>query len=206
LKRLTPLQKEHGRLLAHFLNEDPDEIDRIFQLCRKLEEQPPEVPGRVSLARQSLIGKINAEIRQALEFAIVPEFESFGLGLSIVWRPAHPNRARLVLTQFTGRVFGPHTAVQVIMEMTSSGILNRIRQCEIPNCRKWFMAVTTKKVVCSDACRFAKYQAKHGSRANYVAGLRKYHRDHPNAKTQKRAAAPKKHAAWDAARKGRKRP
>jgi hypothetical protein len=192
VETLNTTQKEHGRLLAHFLNEDPDKIARIFQLCRKLEEQPPEVPGRVSLARQSLIEKINAEIRQALEFAIVPEFEPFGLGLPIVWRPAHPDRARLVLTQFTGRVFGPHTALQVIMEMTSSGILYRIRQCEIPNCRRWFMAVTTKKVVCSDGCRFAKYQAKHGSRANYVAGLRKYHRDHPNAKKQKRSATRKK--------------
>jgi len=50
--------------------------------------------------------------------------------------------------------------------MTGAGTVDRIRQCEKSRLPQVDHGCYRKKVVCDDACRFAKYVAKHGSRAN----------------------------------------
>jgi hypothetical protein len=187
--------------LAYFLNRDLDEykeIGRILEGCQELHarytKRPPPFASpewrAYELKQLSLASEITGLLRH---FEIVLGLEVSELGISTVYFPVFPvnsaKKATIVqLTKSGARVFGPHTAVQVILEMTGAGTVDRIRRCENPNCHKWIMALSGKRVVCGDACRFAKYEAKHGSRANAMARSRKVHRDNPNLKRQKRAA------------------
>jgi hypothetical protein len=81
---------------------------------------------------------------------------------------------------------GPHSAIAIILEMAAAGSIDRIRQCANPSCGKWIMVTSTKRLTCSDDCRFAKYQLQKGSRANDMAKSRKLHRENPNLKKQKK--------------------
>ena len=201
MKRLSPLEKYRGELLAYFLNRDLDkhkEIGQILQSCQELHalytHRPAPLPSperrAYELKQRSLASKITEALRQ---FEIFLGLEVSELGISTVYFLAHPVRSakqKAVIAYFTKsgvRAFGPHSAVQVILEMTGAGTVDRIRRCE--NCQKWLMAISGKKVVCDDACRFAKYVAKHGSRANDMARSRKLHRENPNLKRQKRTVA-----------------
>jgi hypothetical protein len=207
LKRLTPLEKYRGELLAYFLNRDLDEhkeIGQILASCQELHalytKRPVPFPSperrAYELKQRSLASKINEVLRQ---FEIVLGVEVSEPGLSTVWFPARTvssAKPKAVIAQFTKsgiiRAFVPGSAIQVILEMTVAGTIDRIRRCENPKCHKWLMVASTKRVTCSDACRFAKYQAQKGSRANDMARSRKAHKDHPNLKRQKRTATREK--------------
>jgi len=195
LGHLTPIEKQRGELLAHFLNEnlaDQREIGQILESCQELHalyiHRPAPLPSPERYAYQlkelSLVGRIGQLLRG---FEIVLGLEASELGISTVWQLARPipSKHKAVIAQFTktgARTFNP---VQVILEMTASGIVDRIRRCENPGCEKWIMAVSAKKITCDGVCRFAKYAAKRGSRANDMAKIRKLHRENPNLKKQK---------------------
>jgi hypothetical protein len=198
LRQLSPLEKYRGELLAYFLNRglvEHPEIGQILQSCQELHtlytHRPAPLPSSerraYELKQRSLASKINEALRR---FEIVLGLEVSELGLSIVSFLAHPvspAKHKAVIAQFTKsgvRAFGPHTAVQVILEMTGAGSIDRIRQCENPNCRKWLMVTNTKRVTCSDDCRFAKYQMKKDSRANDMWKSRELHKNHPHVKRQ----------------------
>jgi hypothetical protein len=202
LRQLTPIEKQRGSLLAYFLNRDLGEyreIGQILEGCQELHalytKRPQPFPSHewraYELKQRSLASKITEALRQ---FEVFLGLEVSELGISTVYFPAFPVRSRkAVIAQFTKsgiRAFGPHTAVQVILEMTGAGTVDRIRQCENPNCRKWLMVTSKNRVTCNDACRSAKYQLKKGSRANYMRNLRKVHKDHPQLKNQKKRGEP----------------
>jgi hypothetical protein len=189
--------------LAYFLNRDlheHKEIGQILEGCQKLHalytKRPPPFPSlerrAYELKQLSLASEITGLLRH---FEIFLGLEVSELGISTVYFPAFPvisAKQKAVIAQFTKsgvRAFGPHTAVQVILEMTGAGTIGRVRQCENPNCSKWLMALTQKKVTCDAVCRFAKYAAKQGSRANDMARSRRLHRENPKLKNQKRIAA-----------------
>ena len=199
MRQLTPIEKQRGELLAYFLNRDLDEYEEIGQILQGCQElhahyarRPPPFPSperrAYELKQLSLASKVNEVLRK---FEIVLGLEVSELGLSTVYFPAFSvssAKQKAVIAHFTKsgvRVFGPHTAVQVILEMTGAGTVDRIRRCENPDCRKWIMATSTKRVTCSDACRFAKYQMQPGSRANDMRRSRKVHKDNPQLKKQK---------------------
>jgi hypothetical protein len=198
LRQLTPLEKQRGGLLAYFLNRDLDEykeIGQILQGCQELHalytKRPPPFPSperrAYELKHRSLASEITEVLRQ---FEIVLGLEVSELGISTVYFPAFPvssAKQKAVIAYFTKsgvRAFGPHSAVQVILEMTVAGSIDRIRQCENPNCRKWLMVTSTKRLTCSDDCRFAKYQMQKDSRANDVRRSRELHKNHPHVKRQ----------------------
>lgn len=172
------------------------EIGQILQSCQELHtlytHRPAPLPSPERNAYQVKELSLAARIGQALRgFEIVLGVEvSEQLGISTIWYPARPaisSKHKAVIAQFTksgARAFGPHTAVQVILEMTVAGTVDRIRQCENPDCHKWIMVTSTKRVTCSDACRFAKYKVQKGSRANDMRQSRKVHKDHPQLKRQ----------------------
>lgn len=196
MRQLTPLEKDRGRLLAHFLNRDlaeNKEIGQILESCQELHaiytHRPAPLPSpewrAYELKRLSLQGRIGQLMRG---FEIVLGVEVSELGISTVWQLARPipSKHKAVIAQWTktgARKFNP---VQTILEMTASGIVDRIRQCENPNCRKWLMATSSNRVTCSDACRSAKYQLKKGSRANDMRRSRELHKKHPQLKKQKK--------------------
>jgi hypothetical protein len=198
LERLSPLEKQRGELLAYFLNRDLDEyqeIGRILQSCQELHalytKRPPPFPSpewrAYELKQLSLASEITKALRQ---FEVVLGLEVSELGISTVYFPAFPVSAKqkAVISQFTktgARVFGPHTAVQVILEMTGAGTVDRIRRCENPNCCKWIMATSAKRVTCNDACRFEKFKMQPGSRANDMRRSRETHKNNPQLKKQK---------------------
>jgi hypothetical protein len=205
LKRLTPLEKQRGEQLAQFLNgaqDEHEEIGRLLEWCQQVYslyvKRPPlsQSPERIAYERQqaTLLTKVNHLV--LCKFEVVPRLEASERGLASVWSSVQPLSPAMVqaIRAFKSDPppIGPHSAVQIILEMTVTGTIDRIRQCENPNCRKWIMAITGKKVVCDDACRFAKYAAKQGSRANDMAKSRKVHKDHPNLKRQKRTATREK--------------
>jgi hypothetical protein len=195
LKSLSPLEKQRGELLAYFLNRDLDEnreIGEILQSCQELHAlytkrpAPLQTPERMAYQAKelSLVGRIGQLL---CGFEIVLGVEVSELGISTVWRLARPisSKNKAVIAQFTktgARTFNP---VQVILEMTASGIVDRIRRCENPNCRKWIMVTSTKRVTCSDACRFEKFKMQPRSRANDMRRSRETHKNHPQLKRQK---------------------
>jgi hypothetical protein len=200
LRQLTPLEKYRGELLAYFLNRDlveHPEIGQILQSCQELHtlytHRPAPLPSSerraYELKQLSLASKITEALRQFEIFLGLEVSEQ--LGISTVWYPARPisSKHKAVIAQFTksgARAFGPHTAVQVILEMTGAGSIDRIRQCGNPNCRKWIMVTSTKRLTCSDDCRFAKYQMLKDSRANDMWKSRELHKNDPQLKKQKR--------------------
>ena len=199
MKRLSPLEKLRGEQLAQFLNGQMDEHEEIGQLlecCQQVYslyvKRPPlsQSPERIAYERQQAILLTKVNHLFLCKFEVVPRLEASEQGLANAWSSVQPLSPAMeqAIRAFKShpQPIGPHSAVQVILEMTVAGTVDRIRQCENPNCRKWIMAVTGKKVVCDDACRFAKYVAKHGSRANDMAKSRKLHRQNPNLKRQKR--------------------
>ncbi|MFZ0772421.1 MAG: hypothetical protein WCA49_02555 [Candidatus Sulfotelmatobacter sp.] len=70
-------------------------------------------------------------------------------------------------------------AIQIVLEMAAAGALERVRRC---HCGVWFLATTLKKAVCSDVCRFKKYQSKDG----YKKKRRRYMRDYRILKGKRR--------------------
>jgi hypothetical protein len=78
--------------------------------------------------------------------------------------------------------------------MTEQGSLDRVRKCI---CGRWFFATTNKKEVCSDACRFRKFQDGLGpalkeQRRKY---MQKYYRR--KAKAENAESTPCRLAAQD---------
>jgi len=199
LRQLTPLEKQRGMYLAYFLNRDGDEykeIGQILQGCQKLHalytKRPQPIPSPEWRTYELEQRQLASEITQVLRhFEIFLGVEVSELGISTVYYPAFHvspvKKATITQTTKTGyRVFGPHSAVQVILEMTGAGTVDRIRQCENPDCHKWIMVTSTKRVTCSDACRSAKYQMQKGSRANDMRKSREVHKNHPQLKSTKK--------------------
>ena len=196
MRQLSPLEKRRGELLAYFLNreqEEHKEIGQILESCQELHalyiHRPDPLPSPERRAYQlkelSLVGRIGELLRG---FEIVLGVEVSELGISTVWQLARPisSKHKAVIAQFTEsgvRTFNP---VQVILEMTASGTIDRIRRCDNPGCHKWIMVTNSKRVTCSDACRFEKWKIQPGSRANDMQRSRKVHKDHPQVKRQSR--------------------
>ena len=197
MRQLTPLEKQRGEQLAQFLNgelDEHEEIGRLLECCQQVYslyvKRPPlsQSPERIAYERQqaTLLTKVNHLF--LCKFEVVPRLEASEQGLANAWSsvqalsPAMEQKIRAFKSHL--QPIGPHTAVQVILEMTVAGSIDRIRQCENPTCRKWIMVTSTKRVTCSDACRFAKYQMQKGSRANDMRQSRELHKNHPHVKRQ----------------------
>lgn len=199
MRHLTPIEKQRGEQLAQFLNgelEGHGEIGELLGWCQQVyslyQKRPPlsRSPERIAYERRqaSLLTQINHLV--LCKFEVVPYLKLSEQGLVNLWSAVKPlSRAMAqALRAFKSNTppISQHSAVQIIVEMTVAGSIDRIRQCENPNCRKWIMAVSRKKIVCDAVCRFAKFAAKPGSRANDMARSRKLHRENPNLKKQKR--------------------
>ncbi len=198
LRQLTPLEKKRGELLAQFLNGEvlgrPEtKYEEILGWCQEVhalyENRPPltRSPERIAYERQraTLLTHINRLV--LCKYQVIPRLDASEQGLAIGWEavlPVPPEEVQ-ALRAFKSDIqpISSLSAVMVIIEMTASGTVDRIRQCENPNCRKWIMVTSTKRVTCSDACRFAKYQMQKGSRANEMRRSRKFHKDHPKLKS-----------------------
>jgi hypothetical protein len=196
LRQLSPLEKNRGEQLAQFLNGTLDKYGQISELlewCQQLrgfyENRPPltRSPERIAYERQraTLLTHINKLV--LCKYQVIPRLDASEQGLAIGWEavlPVPPEEVQ-ALRAFKSDIqpISSLSAVMVIIEMTVSGTVDRIRRCDNPGCHKWIMVTNSKRVTCSDACRFAKYQQK-SSRANDMRKSRELHKNHPHVKRQ----------------------
>ena len=199
MRRLTPIEKQRGEQLAQFLNGEvlglPEtKYEDFLGWCQEVRslylKRPPLSRSQKRLAYERHQGTLRTEVNQFLRrFEVHPRLEAYESGLASTWaavKHVPPEIARALRACKSGlEPITEHSAVHIILEMTVAGSIDRIRQCENPNCRKWIMALTGKKVVCDNACRFAKYAAKRDSRANDMARSRKLHQKNSHLKKQK---------------------
>jgi hypothetical protein len=198
LKHLSPLEKQRGEQLAQFLNGELDvyeEIGELLEWCQQVYslygKRPPLSRSQERLAYEreqaTLLTRINRLV--LCKYQAVPRLEASEQGLANVWErvePLSPAEMKALSVFKSGlEPITAHRAVHIILEMTTAGTLDRIRQCENPNCRKWIMVTSTKRVTCSDACRFEKFKMQPGSRANDMRSSRDVHKNHPQLKKQK---------------------
>jgi hypothetical protein len=201
LRQLSALEKYRGGMVAYFLNRDLAEyqeigpVRQVLETCQELHtlfiNRPAPLPSpewrAYEFKKMQLAIKVNEAARQ---FEVVFGLDVFGADITPVCFLAHSvssAKHKPMMAQMTktgARVFGPHTAIQVILEMTGASIVDRIRRCDNPGCHKWIMVTNAKRVTCSDACRFAKYQIQKNSRANDMRRSRELHKNHPHLKRQ----------------------
>ena len=198
MRQLSALEKQRGEQLAQFLKGELNEYDEIGELlewCQQVYslyvKRPPlsKSPDRIAYEqeRATLLNQINRLV--LCKYQAVPRLEVSEQGVAGVWEAVQPlSPAELKVLSVFGSGLEPitaHRAVHIILEMTTAGTVDRIRRCENPGCRKWIMVTSTKRVTCSDACRFAKYQLQKGSRANDMRASREVHKNHPQLKMKK---------------------
>lgn len=155
-----------GELLAQFLNAPgPSSAHRrvteVFHFCQELKGLEPSSSLAIKTRRA-----INAHLS---EIRVVTVLQPNG---DWDWKAGHPGRTKPTEVS-------PAYALKVTAELASNQMLERMRQCQA--CTNWFFARTTKKVVCSDACRSAKFkqadlQAFKQHRAEYMRDYRKTRR------------------------------
>lgn len=126
--------------LTDFLNQTPADkksarVRGIFQLCQSLRALNPAATKQAENLRHSINAHLSA-------FTVTPLLS----GDTWAWKAPHPGREAGASPEF---VLG------VLADLDSRGLLHRIRQCF---CGRWFFAGSEKKLVCTDACRFAKYK------------------------------------------------
>jgi hypothetical protein len=152
-----------GELLARFLNApdtglDQSSVVEVFQFCQQLSALEPSSSLAVNTRRA-----VNAHLSK---IRVVPVLQPNG---DWDWKAAHPGPTKQTEVS-------PAYALKVIAELASNQTLKRMRQCQ--TCTKWFFALSTKKMVCSGACRSAKFKQadpqtyKH-NRAEYMRDYRK---------------------------------
>lgn len=199
MRQLTPIEKQRGEQLAQFLNSDMDkygEVGELLESCQQVhslyEKRPPLSPSPERVAYEQQQGTLLSGINRRVlcKYQVIPRLVASEQGLAMGWESVQPLAPEVVqaLRAFKSGIapITAHSAVHIVLDMTTAGMVDRIRRCENPDCGKWMMVTSTKRLTCSDACRFEKYQMQKGSRANYVRELRKFHKKHPQLKKQKK--------------------
>lgn len=171
--------------LVDFLNGPDAEVQswhtmQVFDLCKTLDEvlsaSPPPTEQRLTGLRKA----INDHLR---EFQVTPVLGgSYPLFVSWHHAPGHsPPDARPLTGQVLSAMPVPSfhpDILRLVLDMTEAGTVGRIRKCI---CGKWFFAQSNKKQVCSNACRFQKYQTLKGDDPNakekHAAKMKKWRKD-----------------------------
>ena len=143
---------------------------QIFELCQQLEDHLRALGNSVPDKQiQSLLRLINAHLE---EFPFLAVLGPWRVHPFVSWRGAPPRHLRSDvktlrqrLTEMAASAFH-FDMIRLVLSMTEAGMVGRIRQCI---CGTWFFAQTNKKRVCSDACRFQKFNREH---ANYMRSYR----------------------------------
>ncbi len=142
---------------------------------------------KAELRRQSDLQHELHKLLSKFEFHPEVTFEpSEGMYRTLVgWEPL------LRPTDQTDGEFFALLRIHNLMEVVKGGSLDRLRRCTAPDCQRWFYAHTNKKVVCSDSCRFRKYQSKQETKKKKRDYMREYFRN-PKVKARLRAKANRK--------------
>jgi hypothetical protein len=149
----------------------PDSVERIRQLLElvtrvvtKFERQAPtsypdsygvptnEAPKRKkgTIVHFGEISRALADYATVPYLAYQPNSRLWGIGHWPVGDPKKPEIGIIPVLRPTKRPYGEVMAAHGILELVRSNALSRIRQCD---CGRWFFALRTDGVACSDTCR-----------------------------------------------------
>lgn len=175
-KRLTPELQQWAPTLTT--------VAELLEALQKLEsllwKEPPQLQNPVEWERELEREKLDKSIDQMLQNYHFRPVVSGSYGqLHVRWLIANEpkvSQAQMKSFREAGGGIGNFpidatAAIQIMLEMAVAGTLGRVRRCR---CGLWFLATTKKKVVCSDSCRFKKYQSKD----EYKQERREYMRDY----------------------------
>jgi hypothetical protein len=189
---------EHAEMQAGYLvgflntvNDRPEhaEVLKILDLCKELEELrktaprrplPAEPTSEVASYLSRMPIAMSALNKMLQKFQFVPALIGLAFGddpFRVDWSPAHvqflaPAEVKRIMMAGATPI-PPLSAVKLVLEMTETGTLDRIRKCI---CGLWFFAGNNKKYSCSDACKFKKHTQRaafKSGRADYMKGWRK---------------------------------
>jgi hypothetical protein len=157
-------------------------LETLQKLKSLLRKKPPHVDNPVwwewELARERLETSIN---RMLWDYRFRPVLSAYS-SLEVRWLMANKPRVSPKQLKTWHETDGSMStipidrtaAIQIALEMATAGTLERVRRCR---CGLWFLAAPSlKKAVCSDACRFEKYQSKKGYKKNRRDYMRDYMR------------------------------
>ena len=178
---------EAGRLVT-FLNTASTAPEswramQVFELCQQLGELQAEPKSTAKRRESALLSALNAHLEL---FRFIPVRGP----LSVFWREAPDNRSPAPVRPLTGKELSAMPVpvfhidiIRVMLAMSEVGTLGRIRKCI---CGKWFFAQTNKKQVCSDACRFQKFQnSKQEDPKTFKRNHTKYMREYRKVKARR---------------------
>lgn len=180
--RANRLSLGFGFTVARFLNEEGNQTAResvlkIFELCRQLDDLRRE-PSGLNSKRQALHHALDGALRKFQFRATLIDYQVHWTGIS----SSEDETGTIPTANF----------IKVLLEMTEDGSIERIRRCL---CGQWFFALTNKKTVCSDACRFQKFkQGKAEQFKKERAAYMRSYRKSPILKKRKAPNAKKKHS------------
>lgn len=180
----------HQQILPVLLNGLPAK-SRVFELieyCQLAQAESIKIgptPRRERLldwrhreeTLRALLDRINLILSK---YRFHPSVQHFP-GLALLWQPDgiyDPNADPI----------SESSGIQAVLELLQAGKLDRLRRCAAPNCSRWFFAGSFKKLVCSDGCRFKKYQAKHESKEKRKEYMRRY-MSNPRVKARRKKRA-----------------
>jgi hypothetical protein len=158
-------------------------VVELLEAFQKLEsllwKVPPKFENPDEQAREIEREKLEQSINQMLKKYHFYPVVSASYRFSVLWLIAdQPSVSQAQMEHFRDAGGGignmpipAPSAIQIMLEMATDGTLGRIRKCR---CGLWFLAISAKKTVCSDACRFKKHQEKD----EYKQERREYMRDY----------------------------
>ena len=186
-RELNP-EWQHGGMLVEFLNVKGEAkqkssrklppqqwgktlttVAELLGALQKLEsllwKEKPQFDNPVEWEREYERKRLEASIDRMLQIYRFRPVVSASYGLHVRWVIANkPRISRAQMKSFRDAGAGisnmpidATAAIQIMLEMATAGTLGRVRRCR---CGLWFLAISAKKTVCSDACRFKKYQER----------------------------------------------
>jgi len=177
-RMLRELAMKRAGHLANFLNATQGmakhkNVLRVLELTRRLQaftwKAPPDFDDPQVQAAEIKRGILEGDLDKALELYKFRPAVSSLYQFSVHWVPVgrhHLTKREIAAWKLAQKLpIGEIGSVQVILDLASQGLLDRVRQCEAPHrdrptgrCGNWFVAVNNKKAVCGDSCRVRKGQ------------------------------------------------
>ena len=195
---LANIYKRNVIAVAEWMNGFPgDEIERLVLLLKEAGARMAEPEIELSPVESAdTVATIQNEVYQILrQYAFYPVLHLVhksggGHIFALDWQPGirllpprPPFSNDIGLTVEEQKHEMRLGIMSYLLEAVQNGYFDRLRRCEV--CNKWFYANSLKKVVCSNTCRFRKYQSKQEAKEKKRDYMRGYFRN-PKVKARLR--------------------